>query len=203
MKIGIVDIGIGNTRSISNVLNREGISNEIIYKPDDLSGVDKMILPGVGSFDPAVRGLQSSGFRNRILEEVSQGTHLLGICLGAQLLYQTSEEGDLEGLGLINGTVLKFQESDVYKVPHMGWNTITTQRNIPLLQNIDSGERFYFAHSYFIQNESNDNSVAKTIYNVEFDAIVNKGNVSGVQFHPEKSHSQGIKLLLNFAGSHV
>jgi glutamine amidotransferase len=203
MKIGIVDIGIGNTRSISNVLNREGISNEIIYKPDDLSGVDKMILPGVGSFDPAVRGLQSSGFRDRILEKVSQGTHLLGICVGAQLLYQTSEEGDLEGLGLINGTVLKFQESDVYKVPHMGWNTVTIQRNIPLIQNLDLGERFYFAHSYFIQNESNDNSIAKTIYNVEFDAIVNKDNVSGVQFHPEKSHSQGIKLLLNFAGSHV
>jgi glutamine amidotransferase len=203
MKIGIIDIGIGNTRSISNVLSREGISNEIIYKPADLSGIDKIILPGVGSFDPAVRGLNSSGFRDLLLEKVSQGTHLLGICLGAQLLYQTSEEGDLEGLGLIKGVVLKFKESDVYKVPHMGWNTITKEKSIPLLEGINSGERFYFAHSFFMQNESNENSVAKTNYNLKFDAIVNKDNVSGVQFHPEKSHSQGIKVLLNFASDRV
>lgn len=203
MKIGIVDIGIGNTRSISNVLNREGIANEIIYKPDDLAGINKIIMPGVGSFDPAVKGLQRSGFRNKIIEKVSQGAHLLGICLGAQLLYQNSEEGDLEGLGLINGTVLKFQESGIYKVPHMGWNTVTIERNIPLIRNIESGERFYFAHSYFIQNDSTENSVARTNYGMNFDTIVNKQNVSGVQFHPEKSHSQGIQILLNFASNHV
>ena len=203
MRIGIIDIGIGNTRSISNVLNREGISNEIIYKPEDLSRIDKMILPGVGAFDPAVKGLKSSGFGNKILEKVSQGTRLLGICLGAQLLYQNSEEGDLEGLGLLDGAVLKFGESDIYKVPHMGWNTLSIERDIPLLQNISSGERFYFAHSYFIRNENEEHSVARTKYNLEFDAIVNKDNVSGVQFHPEKSHSQGIKILLNFASNRV
>ena len=203
MKIGIIDFGIGNTRSISNVLNREGISNEILYKPKDLVGIDKIILPGVGSFDPAVRGLKSSGFGSKILEKVSQGAHLLGICLGAQLLYQNSEEGDLEGLGLINGAVSQFEQSEIFKVPHMGWNTITIEKDNPLLRNISSGERFYFAHSYFIRNENDEHSVAKTKYNLEFDAIVNKNNVSGVQFHPEKSHAQGIKILLNFASQRV
>lgn len=203
MKIGIIDIGIGNTRSISNVLNREGISNEIIYKPEQLSEIDRMVLPGVGSFDPAVVGLNRSGFREKILEKVSQGAHLLGICIGAQLLFQNSEEGDLDGLGLIAGAVLKFQGSDVYKVPHMGWNTISIERKIPLLQNLKSGDRFYFAHSYYIQSENNENSAAKSKYDVNFDTVVVKNNICGVQFHPEKSHSQGAKILLNFAGNHV
>jgi glutamine amidotransferase len=201
--IGIIDVGIGNVKSIENVLTREGFPCEKITEVKNLKNFNKIILPGVGAFDAGMQKLNSSGFSSEIKILASQSTLFLGICLGAELLMAKSAEGELEGLNLIKGEVKAFKPNPIFKIPHMGWNTLTEMKEDQILFNVKKDERFYFSHGYFMQCENQNNSIAKTKYEFSFDAIIKDKNLYGVQFHPEKSHKQGIQILRNFAQINV
>ena len=203
MNLGIIDIGIGNAKSISNVLSRENIAFQLIQDPSDLSGLHKIILPGVGSFDANMELLNKFGFTESLKEANKKGISILGICLGAQLLLSKSEEGTLPGLGFINGMSLEFSGLNNFKVPHMGWNSVHKEIDSGILNGIDPGERFYFAHSYYIIPEDISSTIASTGYGITFSSVIEKNNCYGVQFHPEKSHKQGIKILTNFVELNV
>ena len=162
-----------------------------------------MILPGVGSFDQAIQMLEKSGMQ-QVLEEMVLHRHLpiLGVCVGMQMLAYSSEEGSLPGLGWINGKVKRFVPAslgDSLPIPHMGWNNLKPVRASGLLRGFDSNAHFYFLHSYFFQCHQNEDIIAVTDYGGEFACVVNSGNIFGVQFHPEKSHQWGIRLLENFS----
>ena len=201
--IGIINYGSGNVQAIANIYNRTNFSYKIIETPDQLKFVDKLILPGVGDFDETIKVLDSSGLRNALNEEVLvKKKPVLGICVGMQILCNDSEEGSQKGLGWINGNVKKF---DILKIkdkpfiPHMGWNNVEPQINHDLFKKIDIQLGFYFVHSYYFQPFSSSNILGTTFYGEEFTSAVFNNNIFGVQFHPEKSHSNGIQLLSNFA----
>ena len=200
-EITVVDYGLGNLRSVTRGLERAGATVEITDDPGALSAADGVVLPGVGAFG---EGMDNAGpFREALVEEAETGTPLFGICLGMQMLLTTSEEakrdgeGDAEGLDLIPGTNLRFPDS--VKVPQMGWNQLSVQRDHPLVEGVD-GEYAYFVHSYYADPEDDDTVVATTDYGVEFPSIVanEAGNVFGTQFHPEKSGETGLRILRNF-----
>ena len=201
--IGILDYGAGNVQAIANIYNRTNFQYKIIQDPEQLKNVDKLILPGVGDFDETIKVLDSSGLRNALNEEVlDKKKPVLGICVGMQILSNDSEEGTQKGLGWINGNVKKF---DILKIkdkpfiPHMGWNNVVPQIKHDLFNKIDIELGFYFVHSYFFQPLSSNNILGTTFYGEEFTSAVFNDNIFGVQFHPEKSHSNGIQLLSNFA----
>jgi len=201
--IAIIDYGLGNVRAFSNVYKILNIPATIVKHAEDLFEVSKVILPGVGAFDYAMRMLGKSGMRPS-LEEIVLRRHVpvLGVCVGMQMLASSSEEGRLPGLGWIDGEVKRFVLSSFrhsMRVPHMGWNTIEPVKNNRLLGGLDHDARFYFLHSYFFQCHKSEDIIAVTDYDGEFACAVNSGNVYGVQFHPEKSHQWGIQLLENFA----
>lgn len=201
--IGIINYGSGNVQAIANIYNRTNFQYKIIQDPEQLKTVDKLILPGVGDFDETIKVLDSSGLRNALNEEVLvKKKPVLGICVGMQILSNGSEEGSQKGLGWINGNVKKF---DILKIkdkpfiPHMGWNNVEPKVNHDLFKKIDIELGFYFVHSYYFQTFSSNNILGNTFYGEEFTSAVFNDNIFGVQFHPEKSHSNGIQLLSNFA----
>jgi glutamine amidotransferase len=201
--IGIINYGSGNVQAIANIYNRTNFQYKIIQDPEQLKTVDKLILPGVGDFDETIKVLDSSGLRNALNEEVLvKKKPVLGICVGMQILSNDSEEGSQKGLGWINGNVKKF---DILKIkdkpfiPHMGWNNVEPKVNHDLFKKIDIELGFYFVHSYYFQTFSSNNILGNTFYGEEFTSAVFNDNIFGVQFHPEKSHSNGIQLLSNFA----
>lgn len=201
--IGIINYGSGNVQAIANIYNRTNFQYKIIQDSEQLKYVDKLILPGVGDFDETIKVLDSSGLRNALNEEVLvKKKPVLGICVGMQILSNDSEEGTQKGLGWINGNVKKF---DILKIkdkpfiPHMGWNNVVPQIKHDLFNKIDIELGFYFVHSYFFQPLSSNNILGSTFYGEEFTSAVFNENIFGVQFHPEKSHSNGIQLLSNFA----
>lgn len=199
--IHLVDLGIGNLGSVLNMLARAGAQVQRISDPAALVGASKVILPGVGSFDAMVQKLDAAGFRQPLIEHVQRGHHLLGICLGMQLFAQGSDEGELPGLGLVPGRVRRFRfEGDQahLKVPHMGWNRVKPGHEHPLGRGLEDAARFYFVHSYYFDCESQDDVLFKTHYGHDFASGVHRGNVMGVQFHPEKSHRFGLQLIQNF-----
>jgi glutamine amidotransferase len=200
--IGIIDYGLGNVRAFANVYKNLNLPAIIVKHPRELINVSKVILPGVGAFDYAMHKLDQSGMR-QVLDEIVLQRHVpvLGICVGMQMLACSSEEGSLPGLGWIDGEVKKFNSSLSHSIrlPHMGWNNIKPLKLNGLLQGLDSDARFYFLHSYFFQSHKNEDIIAVTDYGGEFACAVNFGNIFGVQFHPEKSHQWGIRLLENFA----
>lgn len=200
--IAIIDYGLGNIKAFANVYKRLNIPHKAASSPNDLKGATKFILPGVGAFDHAMQLLQSSGMRELLDEFVlHRKVSILGICVGMQILAHSSEEGSLPGLGWIDGVVRKFDPAMlIHKthLPHMGWNDISPMRNNGLLQGLNGKSRFYFLHSYYFDCSSSEDVVATTDYGCAFPCIVNSGNVHGVQFHPEKSHQNGIQLLQNF-----
>ena len=201
--ITIINYGLGNVKAFANVYNKLNIPTLIAQKVSDLKNATRIILPGVGSFDKAMKELNNSGMRN-ILDEMVLHQHIpiLGICVGMQMLACSSEEGNLPGLGWIEGAVRKFNP-DSFKhpacVPHMGWNNIRPLKENSLLRGLDSSSSFYFLHSYYFECHKSSDVAAVTNYGSEFASVVNSGNIFGVQFHPEKSHQWGIQLLKNFA----
>jgi glutamine amidotransferase len=197
--ISIIDNELGNISSISNMLKKIGIESKRIKHPSEITNCSKIILPGVGSFDYGIEKINNSGWKEVIHKKVQDGAFLLGICLGMQLLFDESEEGNLPGLGLISGKVVKFNfNEESFKVPHMGWNEVFVNSN-SLLINENDKQRFYFVHSYHAICKNKFNEIGNTNYGYNFTSIVQNDRVFGVQFHPEKSHKFGMNLLTNFA----
>ena len=217
----IVDYGLGNLRSATRGLERAGAAVTVSADPDDFDDADGVVLPGVGAFS---EGMENAGpFRDALADAAADGTPLFGICLGMQMLLTTSEEadhegeGDVEGLDLIPGRNVRFDEGQ--KVPHMGWNELSVERDHPLVEGVDSvasktrradgsvvrggpvdGDYAYFVHSYYAVPDDDDAVVATTDYGVDFPAVVanESGDVFGTQFHPEKSGETGLRILRNF-----
>jgi len=197
--IVIVDYGLGNLRSIANMLKKSGSDSVISGDAEVINTASKLILPGVGAFDTAMNELETRGLIEVLNKKVlEQKCPVLGICLGMQLLTGGSEEGVKPGLGWIPGKARRFPKATELKVPHMRWNTVRPVQLHPLLQDIDEASRFYFVHSYYVTAESESHSLLKTDYGVSFDAGIARDNIMGVQFHPERSHKFGRLLLTNF-----
>lgn len=196
-RVGIIDYGMGNLRSVQKGMEKVGYPASILKSSASLFDFDGIILPGVGAFGDAVNNLKSLGLFDVLVEYAHSGGTLLGICLGMQLLFEVSEEhGYHKGLGIIPGKVVRL--SDVVKVPHMGWNVLRIQKENPLLYGIENGARFYFVHSYRCVPEDESNIIALTPYGEDFVSVVAKNNIMGLQFHPEKSSSLGLRILFNF-----
>lgn len=198
--IVIVDYGMGNIGSIVNMFRRLHIDVSSSADPKVIADAEKLLLPGVGAFDAAMERINSGRFRD-VLESkaTKEKVPVLGICLGMQLITESSEEGHLPGLGWIPAKTLRFDSMNGLKVPHMGWNSIHSIKKNALLSDLGIEPRFYFVHSYYVLAKERGDVLARTTYGVEFDSVVNRGNIFGAQFHPEKSHMFGMKLLANFA----
>ena len=202
--IVVIDYGVGNVASIRNMLKKAGYDSELSGDPDVIANAGKVILPGVGAFDRAARILRESGLRDVVIERANAGVPLLGVCLGMQLLLDSSEEGERaeRGLGLIPGMVRRFpSEIEVagLKVPHMGWNTIERVSAPGVLTSAQTGNRYYFVHSFFADPTDPAHRLGVSRHGIDFTSMVHRDNVIGVQFHPEKSHRTGIALLSDFA----
>lgn len=197
----IVDLEVGNIGSVVKVIKHIGVEFELITLPEQLDGASKIILPGVGSYTAASKKVHESGFAQALNEQVlNNKVPVLGICVGMQLLATSGEEGgESKGLGYINGTVKRINSFDnSLIIPHMGWNDINTNE-IPIFNNIENNSCFYFVHSYAMKISDTDNiNVAYTNYGEDIVAYINKGNIHGAQFHPEKSQHAGIQFLRNF-----
>jgi len=197
-KVGIVDYGMGNLRSVEKGLQKVGAEAELCADPERLSAFDGLVLPGVGAFGDAIDNLRSRGLDKALIDYISNGGQFLGICLGLQLLFDYSEEhGRNEGLGVIPGRVLRLPST--VKVPHMGWNVLNKKKDIPLFKGLTDGSRFYFVHSFYCEPAGEEWTIGTTSYGLEFTCAARKANVWGVQFHPEKSSLLGLKILKNFS----
>lgn len=200
MKIVIVDYGTGNLGSIRNIIQLLGFTALVSNNISDIDQADKLILPGVGSFDTGVSNLIQLGLREPLNRKVVvEKTPILGICLGMQLMTRSSGEGKLPGLNWLDAVTLKFEfPGSSPKVPHMGWNTLNRTRPHPLTAHIQPGTRFYFIHSYYVKSLDEHQVIARSVHGFDFDAILAKDHIMACQFHPEKSHRQGIELIHNF-----
>ena len=197
--IAIIDYGLGNLGSISNMLKVIGEKSKITNSIDVISTSDGIILPGVGAFDAGMSKLYELGLTEVIQEQASQGKPILGICLGMQLLGRSSEEGKLKGLSLIPFECRRFKfEDNELKIPHMGWDIVDFKQEHPILNELSGQQRYYFVHSYHAVCDSDENILMTCDYGYKFTAAVVKDNVIGVQFHPEKSHDFGLALLSNY-----
>jgi imidazole glycerol-phosphate synthase subunit HisH len=201
--IKIINYGLGNIKAFANIYHKLGVPFYIATKPEDLEGATKIILPGVGDFDWAMERLDKSGLRQPLDELVlNQKTPVLGICVGMQILANSSEEGELPGLGWIDAEVKKFDTSTFKqktKIPHMGWNDVKPTKNNGLFNGLETNALFYFLHSYYFDCNQEEDTLAVAEYGKQFACAANYNNIYGVQFHPEKSHQYGIQLLSNFA----
>jgi glutamine amidotransferase len=200
--IAIIDYDIGNLAAVSNMLRRIGHDGVITADADTIAAADRIILPGNGHFDTCMRNIRATGLvpllERRVLEE---GVPLLGICVGAQMLGTGSEEGSEPGLGWFDMTVRRFPRLEGLRVPHMGWNLVSMpDPSHPLVEGLAEDTRFYFVHSYYLDPGDGIETLMRADYGIDFAAAVARGNVAGVQFHPEKSHRFGKQLMSNFAG---
>ncbi|MBS3886611.1 MAG: imidazole glycerol phosphate synthase subunit HisH [Dethiobacter sp.] len=195
--IAIIDYGGGNLRSVQNGFAAAGLPTVVSDEPHELEAADGLVLPGVGAFGQAMKNLRESGLGQLLLRRVAAGVPLLGICLGLQLLFDRSEEkGEHAGLGLIAGAVVPFP--GVLKVPQIGWNQLSILREHPLLEGISQGDYFYFVHSFYACPTDPEVVLASADYGGAFPAVVQKDNLFGIQFHPEKSSRLGLQILKNF-----
>lgn len=201
--IAIVNYGSGNIKAIANIYDRLKIPAFVASRTDELEKATRIILPGVGAFDQAMQHLEQSGMRQALTEcVVTNRVHFLGVCVGMQLLARRSDEGVLDGLGWIDAEVRKFDHSKFTQrthMPHMGWNDVEVVRPHPLFEGVDRDAGFYFLHSYYVSCRKPGDVLAEADYGGRFTCALNAGNIHGVQFHPEKSHQGGIRLLKNFA----
>ena len=200
--IVIIDYGMGNLGSIVNMFKKIGATATLSSNIQEINEAQQLILPGVGAFDKAMKNLDNLGLIPTLNKKVIEDkTPILGICLGMQLLSEKSEEGSLEGLGWIESETVRFEFSnnESLKVPHMGWNTVTIKKDSCLFKEMYEEPRYYFVHSYYVKCRNSDNILTTTEYGLEFCSSVIKDNIMGVQFHPEKSHKFGMKLLKNFS----
>ncbi len=201
--ITVIDYGMANIGSVVNMLKRIGQESIVSVNPDEIARSEKLILPGVGAFDGAVNKLERLGLRDALNEAaLNRRIPILGICLGMQLLLQGSEEGEKQGFGWISGWNRRFQFPECenpLKVPHMGWNKVRAVRPSPYFSADYGEQRFYFVHSYHAVCDSAEDVLAVADYGGEFAASIHRENIVGVQFHPEKSHRFGMKLLSAFA----
>lgn len=197
--IGIVDYGAGNLASVRNALERAGCDAEVCADATRADAFDRLILPGVGSFRAAMTTLDRTGWTDALKAYAASGRPLLGICLGMQLLFGIGEEhGPTEGLGLVPGRVVRFEPEPPLRVPHVGWNGLVRIARHPLFAGVKPQVDFYFVHSYHCVPDDADNVIATCDFGGEFVASVARGNVAGMQFHPEKSQPAGVKILENF-----
>jgi len=201
--ITIVNYGVGNLASVQNILKKIGVVSRISSEEKDILEAEKLILPGVGAFDNCAHKLAESGLTAALNKQVLiEKTPVLGICVGMQLMLSKSEEGSTSGLNWIPGKVQKFDATRMpasLKIPHMGWTEVIERKETPLLRDMHDLPRFYFVHSYHAVPEDTNHELLSAEYGYEFTAAVQRDNIIGVQFHPEKSHRFGMKLLENFA----
>jgi imidazole glycerol-phosphate synthase subunit HisH len=201
--ITIINYGLGNVQAFANVYKRLNIPAAIAKSAADLDGASKLILPGVGAFDHAMELFDASGMRGAVEDmALRQAVPVLGVCVGMQILAGSSEEGRLSGLGWIDGRVRRFDEKTLQqppRLPHMGWNDVAPKGGAKLFAGLERDSRFYFLHSYYLDCASSDNVLATSEYGIAFGSAVHANNIYGVQFHPEKSHDYGVRLLKNFA----
>lgn len=200
--IAILDYGMGNLKSVLNLCARAGAPAKIASRPEALAGATHLILPGVGNFAKGIENVRNAGFVPAIEKSLAGGAKLLGICLGMQLLGESSEEGDAKGLGLVKGRVVRFSFADEsLRIPHVGFNSLEwddARKNEPLFRHLPADARFYFTHSYHFAADDTADGIGTTEYGKRFPSVVRRGNVMGTQFHPEKSHHFGLALLRGF-----
>lgn len=197
--ITIIDNDMGNIQSVSNALFNLGIKSRVSDNSKKIKDSSGIILPGVGAFPKAMKNLKSKRLDDVIIDSINNGIPFLGICLGMQLLFEESEEkGNSKGLGILKGNVLPLENSINNTVPHVGWNTLSIIKKNELTKNLDDNSRFYYDHSFYVK-ETDSKTFASLIYGQEICVGVKKKNIFGVQFHPEKSQRNGLKLLRNFA----
>jgi glutamine amidotransferase len=200
--LAVIDYGAGNLRSVLHALHHLDVKNvQIVQKPEELEGAEKIILPGVGAFGAGMQQLHRQGLVEPIQAAVKAGIPYLGICLGMQFLFETSDEmGNHAGLGLLPGYVTRFEDRPGLKVPHMGWNQLQICRPSPLLNNIQADDFAYFVHSYYCVPADPNDTLVTVDYGIPFTAAIQRDHIYGVQFHPEKSQKTGLAILSNFLG---
>ncbi len=198
--IAIVDYGMGNLRSVQKAFEKVGTEALISRDPDTIRNADHLVLPGVGAFPECMRNLTRLSLIEPILEFISSGRPFLGICLGLQLLFDESEEfGVHPGLKIVQGVVKGFDRNMGLKIPHMGWNQVLFRNNEPVFQGIPNGSYFYFVHSFYVVPQNESDIAGETEYGIKFTCAVAKENIVALQFHPEKSQENGLKILSNFS----
>lgn len=197
--ITIVDYQMGNLRSVQKAIEQVGGEAKISSDPAEIASAEKLVLPGVGAFGDAMAEIRRRDLANPIRDFINSGRPFLGICLGLQLLFERGyEHGEHEGLGVLAGDVVRFALPSTFKVPHMGWNTVSKQTPAPILFDTAEGSHFYFVHSYFVRPADPSIVALQTNYGIDFCAMVWRDNLYATQFHPEKSQANGLNLLRGF-----
>ncbi len=198
-KIVIVDYGMGNLRNVQKAFEKIGCEARLTRNKNEIGRASAIVLPGVGAFKDCMENLEKYGLVEILLRSIEKGKPYLGICLGLQILFSESEEfGSHKGLDLIKGKVVRFVPDPEHKVPHMGWNTIEKEKEVPVLRGIESGDFFYFVHSYYVTPDETQWVSSLTTYGKPFVSSIWKGNLFATQFHPEKSQQKGLRILENF-----
>ncbi len=198
--IGVVDYGTGNLRSVEKAFIRIGSGVKILSSPDSLGDIDALVFPGQGTFDQCMTNLDRTGFTKAIPEWIALGKPFFGICLGLQVLFEESAEGNKKGLGIFPGQVKRFNIKKDYKIPHMGWNSVDWDEvsELPIRKGLNNSDQFYFVHSYHVETDDSSLNCLKTTYGKEFISGIIHRNCIATQFHPEKSQAKGLQIYQNF-----